>query len=420
MNERELSFVDIVSILVRWRKFIISNLLIVLILSAAISLVLPKWYAAKTTLLSPTDEGVSFGLSAILNNLPISGFGSGTTALSTETNIFLAILNSRTVLESVARKFNLQEVYKTENMEFTIKALTRHFSIEINEDGTLTLRAEARTPLFATKEEIRKTKELARDLAIFFVEELDRVNKQLKGEKARNTRIFIEKRYNQNLEDLRSAEEAFKEFQQRNETISLPDQTKALIEAVAELKARILSKEIEAEIMSKYVNSSHTEITKIQNELESLKDKYSEFQHGAKSKKDNGHSEGISKDIFIPIEDLPDIGLQYARLFRELVLQEKILEFLLPQYEQAKIQEAKDTPTVQVLDPAVTPENKSRPKRAIIVSVAGLFALFISIVIAMLAERLSILKGNDRQQYDKIINIWSSIRGDLCWLHRRK
>ena len=70
--------------------------------------------------------------------------------------------------------------------------------------------------------------------------------------------------------------------------------------------------------------------------------------------------------LFIPLNEAPDLGLNYIRHYREVSLQQKILEFLLPQYEQAKIQEAKDTPTVQVLDKAVTPVKRKKPKRRLL------------------------------------------------------
>jgi len=420
MNNREFGFIDILNILVQWRRFILVNFLVVCLIAGGISCLLPKWYRAKTTILPPSEEGGGLGLSALLSNLPVSGFGIGTGALSEETNLFLAILNSRTVMESVVVKFDLQKFYKAKNMELAVKALRKHVSIEINEDGTITIGAEAKTPYLANDDEVLKTKLLARDMAKCLLDELDKVNRQIKGEKARNTRIFIEKRYLRNLEDLKVAEEAFKLFQQKYEAISISDQTKAVIAAAAELKARIVAKEIEADIMHKYVDPSHSDFLKLKTELESLKEKYREIQYGEKSGANNAEGAGeTSRDIFIPIEEVPDIGLQYARLFRELTLQEKILEFLLPQYEQAKIQEAKDTPTVQVLDPAVIPEIKSRPKRAIIAAVAGLLAIFFSCIYVFLVERLRLLEKADGQKYENLIQIWTSIKSDFRLFRNR-
>ena len=89
---------------------------------------------------------------------------------------------------------------------------------------------------------------------------------------------------------------------------------------------------------------------------------------------------GRTQDLFLRFEEVPEIGVGYARLYREVVLQEKIMEFLLPLYEQAKIQEAKDTPTVQVLDEAVIPIKKHRPKRAIMVVFFGMLSVIFSVL----------------------------------------
>jgi len=409
MAQEKTGLVDYLYILVKWRKLIIINFFVVCFIAAGVSLILPKWYSGNTTIMPPEEEKI--GVSSLLNKIPLGGLGLG--SVSEQTNVFLAIINSRTVMEAVAKKFDLAKRYKTKNMEETVRVLRRRISIKINEEGTITLSVEASTPYFSTNEEENEARKLAKDMANFFIEELDGVNKHLKVQRAKNTRIFIEKRYLQNLKDLHRAEEKFKQFQQKYGAIALPAQTTATISAAAELKAQIIVKEVELGVLQKYFSSSHNNVIKAKNELDELNRKYNEFKYGKKEKavlKDNSND---SKDVFLPLEKVPDMELQYARLFREVTLQEKILEFLLPQYEEAKIEEAKDTPTVQVLDKAVTPIKRTKPKRMIMVLFTGFLSLIMSIFLVFIFEYWQRVQTEKGQEYEKISLALSLLKRDF-------
>ncbi|NOZ63235.1 MAG: hypothetical protein GXO74_16400 [Calditrichaeota bacterium] len=390
MITKKIKVVDYFTTLVKWRKQIIINGFVICLITAIISLLMPKTYKASTTILPPAEEG-GLGLSSFINNLPISGLGLGG-VVSDETNRYLAILNSRTVAENVIKKFNLIKRFKSENIEEAIRTLRSRIAVELNDDGTLSISMKIKTPYFAGKEKEDKARNLARDVANYFISELDRVNRALKTQRARNTRIFIGKRYQQNMDDLAKAEEAFKDFQKKYGTIELTEQTKATITAAAELKAQIISKEIELGVLKKYVSNTHAEYIRKQTELHELKRRYREFQTGAKESDGN-------KDVFLALNDVPDMGIEYVRLYRELKLQEKILEFILPQYEQAKINEKKDTPTVQVLDPAVAPIKRSSPKRMFMVLGAAIFVLFLFMIAAYIKVNAEYLGEKHPEQY---------------------
>lgn len=407
MEKNEIGFINYLTVFFKWKKAIIINSFIVCLLAAVISLILPKWYTARTTIMPPSTDNSDLGVSALLNSIPLAGISLGAAGVSEGTNIFIAIINSRTILESVAEEFNLQEVYKTKNMEETIKALRDHYSVEINQEGTITISAEAKTKFFSFGEKDNEAKELSKNMANFFIKQLDNINQKLKVEKARNTRIFIEKRYVQNLEDIKNAEEEYKAFQEKYGAISLPDQTAALITTTAELKAQIIAKEVEVSVLKNFVSSTHPELAKIQIELNELNSKYSELCEGTDR---NQNTTGKAGNIFLPIADMPMIGLQYMRLFRELTIQVKLLEFLLPQYEQAKIKELQDTPTVQVLDSAIKPERKSSPKRMVIVLIAGLLSVLLFAIGVYIAVKLEYIRMTDNKKYQDIQNIFSELK----------
>jgi len=410
MEKKEISFIDYISVLVRWRKFVIINSLIVCILAAVISFIVPKWYKAYSVILPPAEEASDLGLSSILNNLPIGGLNIGLGGFTEGSSLFLAIVDSRTVIESVVNEFGLITRYKKKNMEEAVKTLRKRVSMKINDEGTMTLSVEAKTSYFPTSRKEDEARELSKNMANYIIQQLDIVNKQLKVDRAKNTRIFLERRVNQNMMDLHDAEEAFKRFQEKHGTIALPEQTAATITAAAELRAQIVAKEIELGVFQKYIGGAHTDIIRTKNELNELRNKYEEFIYGKvnDARVDRGRTE--IKDIFLPMEDVPDLSLQFARLYREVMMQEKIYEFLLPQYEQAKIQEARDTPTVQVLDPAVRPEKRSKPRRMLIVLFAGIVSVLIAAMTVYFAVNLEYIKTSDIDRFGKIQTIFEQLK----------
>ncbi len=410
MLDSEKGFIDYLYILVKWRKLILLNFFIVSIFAAGISLILPKWYSARTVVLPPISDSGNLGFGSILSKLPMSGLGIG--GMTEETSHLMAIANSRTVMESVIRKFNLQQRYKTLNSEETIRELRKKTFAEITENGSLIISDQTQTTYWPNKEEVDETRELAKDIANFMTAAIDSVSKKLRSEKAANIRSFIEKRYHKNQEELFEAEERFEKFQNENGVIALPEQTTATISAAAELKAQIISKEVQMGVLENYVDKTQADLIKIKNELRELQKRYDQFRTGEENVL-IGNKKYEKRDIFLPLDKVPELGLQYARLFREVKLQETILEFLLPQYEQAKIQEAKDSPTIQILDKAVKPVKRIKPKRAFFVIFWSAVSILVSLFIIFPLEYISELKKTAPHKYEKVVGIFHLIKNDF-------
>ena len=186
-----------------------------------------------------------------------------------------------------------------------------------------------------------------------------------------------------------------------------PTQTQAEITAAAELKAEIIAKEVEVGSLEKFVTKTHSSYLQAKIQLDELRNKYDEFKYGPKM---DGSKSGSNSDLFLPFEDIPDIGLKYARNFREMMLQEKLLEFMLPQYEQAKIQEARDMPTMMIIDPAVRPERKTHPKRMLIVLFAGFLSILFFVIAVYFAVNLNHLRQTNVERYQQVSTILSQLK----------
>jgi len=319
---------------------------------------MPKTFTAVAVLMPPkSTSGNTFQSDSANPLIPLSGlFGN----ITDESMNLISIVQSRTVMEKVINRFNLIEYYNVDNVEEALEYLEDDATFEIQEEGTIHISTSVATGwLHFDKDEIM-AKELCADITNAFVLELDELNKKMNVERASFHRKFIEERYLQNINDLHTAENKLKRFQQKNDLVSINDQTAAVIESASIIKQKILLDEIQLEIYKDAFNSKHSKLEQLKKEIEEFKLKLNELENG-------GVSESSEDRLFVAISDIPDLGLTHMRLQRELEIQTELFKFLTMEYEEAKIEEAKDIPTVQVLDQAKIPERKSRPRRAMLV-----------------------------------------------------
>lgn len=376
MNQ-EPNIIQYLSILLRWKRFIVINFIMVLLLSGIVSFILPKWYKSTASLLPPKQPDIFNSLTASSSILKgISGIGGigklgGLGQKSSAYNYF-AILHSRTTMENVVRKFDLISVYDISDslMEKAIKELDGNVAFEEQTDDNITIEVYDKDPIRAA------------NMANYFVEVLNEVSTRLGTQEARSNREFIESRVSETQRSLRQTEEALREFQERSGMIITPDQTTSA-DAVATLYASKAKMEVEVAIMGYNVTADNP--TLIQKKLELLE---------------------LNKKI----STIPQIGLKSFRLFRDVAIQQKILEFLIPIYEQARIEEQKDVPVLLVLDKAVPAEKKSKPQRVLIIFLSTFFALTFSILLVFvmhgvkkLDKDISPLTRNIQEWVNKIV-----------------
>jgi len=351
------------------RQFLIKNFFLVSILSFIIVFSLPKTFTSTAILMPPTSESGGIGnLMGALSNLPFSGLSSKT---NDESLSIIAILKSRTLFEKVINKFDLLKFYELSNMDKALATLSNNTAFEVLEEGTIKISVSLKTKYFHKDESEEVIKVLCRDMVDYFIEQLDLINKSLKTEKASFHRKFIEQRYKNNLDDLQVAEDSLRMFQEKYKMIALPEQTSAVIEAASALKAQILSNEVKLGVMMGALNATHPDIANIKKENVELNKKMSELEYG----------ENIlnyeQSNLFPILSNVPDLGIKLVRLKREVEIQNSLFVFLTQQYEEAKIKEAKDTPTVQVLDYPKIPYQKSAPKRL------SILLIFVSILMLL-------------------------------------
>lgn len=340
--------------------------------AAAISLLLPNIFAGVTKILPPQqNQSASAMLLSQLGGL--AGLPGTSLGIKNPNDLYVGILKSRSVADELIRRFELQKRYDRDNLHDARRDLEKRSSISHGRDGIITIQFE---------DEDRK---LAAAVANGYVEELYKLTQTLAVTEAGQRRLFLEKQLRLTRDGLAEAEVALKRTQETTGLIKLDDQGRAIIEAVANLRAQIAAKEVQASAMRAFATSSNPEYYRVQQEIVGLRHELSRLERS------NVPGKG---DIFIPTGKVPEAGLEYLRRLREVKYYETVFELLAKQFEIAKIDEARDASIVQVLDRAIEPEKKSRPYRARIVIVTAVLALLAALLIALLLDLRERMRGD--------------------------
>ena len=365
----EINLLEYFSVLSKRKRFIGALTGGVFVLSIIGSLLLPDRFAATASVMQGAqDNSMKVSMMAALPD----GLGSAAGGLfgKSSTDAWVGILESNSVRDGIIKRFGLREAYGKDTIEDTRKELGGNISVVNTKEDVVVITVEDEDP--------RK----AAAMANAFVDELDRINRDAVMTSGKSTRLFVEKRLVETKGELTRIEDGIRAFQMANKALKLDDQSAAIIESFGDLRGRLAAKEVELQVLRSYATDSNPQMQTIKAEIGGLRRQLTDAQ------------EGTLSDTFIPTNRIPDLSLQYARLLRDAKVQETLFELLTQQYELARIKEAKDSPTIQVLDLATVPEKKSGPKRGLIVVLAAFSALVLTSIWAFIAEYLAGMKNS--------------------------
>jgi uncharacterized protein involved in exopolysaccharide biosynthesis len=390
-SEEEINLLELLRVLVRNLPLISKITIAAAILSLIGSLTMKNIYTAKATLLPPQKESGG-GAAALLASMGggLAGLAGG---LGGSADLYLGILKSRTVADAVIKRLDLQNELKAKNADDTRKKLEGLVKFQAGKDGIITITADYKDPAKAAL------------LANMFIEELQKKSQQLNLTKASTERSFLEKRLVVVKQDLKSAEEEMKRFQEQNKTIKADSQAAAAIEGIARIRAEMVSKEVQLAALRNSMTDESSEVSTMLAGIARLRKQLSSM---------SGSGEGGG--VIPSVGNAPSIGVEYVRRLRELKTQEALYEQLTKQFELAKINEARDSSSLQVLDEAVAPLRKSKPKRALIVILSTVTAFFCSVFLVFIKEYLAKLSPEDSAIVDEMKG---SLNGLLFWRQGR-
>jgi len=353
------------------RRLLVRAMALGFLLSLVVAFLIPDRYQSTTRLMPPDqDSGAGMGLLAALagkasvGGLGIGGVASDLLGLKGSGALFVGILQSRTVQDDLISKFDLRRLYRDRRWEDARADLQA--KTEIDEDrktGIISVSVTDKSP------------QRAAAMATEYVDELNSVVTRLNTSSAHREREFLEERLGQVNRDLESAEKNFSEFASKNTAIDIPAQGKAMIEAAATLEGQLIAVQTELESLRQVYTNSNVRVRATQARVDELRRQMSKLGGQPENERTSeGHDD---QTIYPSIRKLPVLGVDYADLFRQTKIQEAVFETLTQEYELAKVQEAKETPSVTVLDPANVPERKSYPHRALVI-LGGTLCSFIA------------------------------------------
>ncbi|MBV9266335.1 MAG: lipopolysaccharide biosynthesis protein [Acidobacteriaceae bacterium] len=351
--DSEISLIEILAILLRWKKFIAVTTLAITALASVAVFLLPPSYTAEATILPPQQQQSSLSAlaSGALGGLAASSMASQL-GLKNPADLYIGILKSRTIADDIVNKFGLQQVYRTKFESDTRKALSSHASFTSGKESLITISVRDHDPRRAAT------------MANAFIDELYKANSRLAITDASQRRLFFEQELKQEKDALANAEVALKTTEQNTGFVAPTGQAEVLIRSGAQLRAEIASREVQLQAMRSYATDQNPRVEVLKREISALQAQLGQVESSSTS--------GSSFDL--SARKLPEAGMEYIRKMRDLKYHETLYELLAKQYEAARIDEAKQSPLIQVVDRAVAPDKDSRPSRMLLVVACALAA----------------------------------------------
>ena len=386
------SIVEFLMVVTKYRWFLF---LFIFIISAGVTtyaLLATKWFKSSASVLPAEKANIlgSFGgLSSLVKSFsPTKGIAALTG--TSEVDRYIAILKSNSMIDDVVMKFNIREEYEMGDAyyEKVVKAFVSNLEIEVEDEGNLVISVYDQEP------------QKAADIANYMIDKLNEINTRLSITNAKANREFIEKRYFENISYIDTLENEMKNFQEKYGVIAVPEQLEATVKAMSDIYSNLAQKEVELSVMRRTYGeespfTKHTQIA-----VEEMKKKIELINAGQ-----NLSEDGVN--LLIPFKKAPGLGYKYFKIFRDLEIQYKILEFVQPMYEEAKVEEVRNTPSVLVLDYAVPAERKAKPKGSIYLVLALVSSTIVGLLIVFSLEGLNKIKLHSPEKYAYMKNAFS-------------
>jgi uncharacterized protein involved in exopolysaccharide biosynthesis len=348
------------------RRLLVRVVLYGLLASTLIAFLIPTRYES-TARLMPPDSAQSGGLAMAAAALSggaggLGGIASDMLGMKSSSDIFVGILSSRTVQDKLIQQFDLKKLYWDRRMEDARKDLAKHTDISVDRKSQI-------ISVTVTDHDPKR----AAAMGEAYVTELNRLVAELSTSSARRERIFLEERLKAVSQDLDTAEKDFSQFASKNTAIDIKEQGRAMVEAAATLQGQLIAAQSEYEGLKQIYTDNNVRVRSVKARIDELKHQLEKL--GGKGESATSISDQQGDSMYPSIRKLPLLGVRYADLYRRTRIQEAVLETLTKEYELAKVQEAKEIPTVKVLDSANLPEKKSFPPRLLIMLLGTAFAM---------------------------------------------
>ncbi len=347
-SDDEISLLETLRVLWKHKWLLIGSTIGAGVLAAGVTLLMPNYYTATARILPPQQSSSS--AAALLGQLGglAAAAGGSIGGIRNPNDLYVGMLKSRTVADRLIEKLDLKVYFDAKYQMTTQMRLAEASRIAAGKDGIISISVELKDP------------KLAAGVANAYVEELIRLTGVLAVTEASQRRLFFERQLAKARDNLAAAEVAAREALTKGGLAVVEGQGRSLVEASARLRAQITVKEVQLGAMRSFAAENNPDLRLLQTELAALRAEL--------AKVEGAGSAGVSPKLNAAASD-------NVRLLRELRYQEALQELLARQTEAARLDEARDTSLIQVLDTAVEPDRKSSPGRAVITLVSS-FVVF--------------------------------------------
>ena len=320
---------------------------------------------------SSNITGGSGGISSLLGGSALGGAAGELLGAKDPGALWSDILASETVQDRLIERFDLRKVYDVPYMDAARSKLTKYTDVTVDKkSGVITIEVEARD------------RQRAQLMAQAYIEELDHTLALVSTSSARRERIFLEQRLQQVKQNLDQASSQLAQYASKNTVIDVDSQTKAMVEGAAALQGELIAAQSELDGLEQIYTANNVRVRSLRARVDELRSELQKMGSAGIGVNASGAavSSSDSDQLYPSIRKLPLLGVRWLDLYREGKIQETVYELLTQQFEIAKVEEAKETPTVKVIDPPDWPERKSSPHRTLIVLLGMLLSFFGGVV----------------------------------------
>jgi tyrosine-protein kinase Etk/Wzc len=351
-------------------------------------------FDATATIIPRQEESTSLasGLLRGVKGLPL---GLGTSSLNSDVDLYKTIIFSRTMLEDVVRKFELVKTYGLDTsdpsyMEKAIKILFGQIQTKETEESAFVVTVRG------------NTRQRAADMTNYIVRAMNERIVDLQVSRSRENRIFLENRVADLKAQLKASEDTLRSFQERTGLLDVKTQVAGILTADATLETELTAKRFQLGILERLYNKDASQVKDMQLQIQAYEQSLAKLR-----------SHGDPGSPLLPLKGLPQTSVEFLRRYRDVEINSLLIEYVMPLYEQARIEEKKDYPVLQVIDYAIPPAKKSYPPRVLFAVIGACSVTILVLFLLMLRE--AILKVQD----PRLLALMNDVR-HWDWRSRKK
>ncbi len=359
-DDDEISLIDLAIALGQEKKTLFAVPLFTTSVAIVVSLIMTPVFTAKT-LMMPPQQQQSSAASALASLGALAGLAGGAAGVKSPDEMYIAFMESESLQNSIIKKMSLQTRYEAKTLTDTRAGLKG--AVKITSDkksGLISIEATDKDPVFAAQ------------LANVYIDELHNLLGRLAVTDAQQRRVFYEDQIKKTQADLVNAESRFRLANEKSGMQMTSILAETSLRANAEMRGQIAAKEVQLQAMSRFETTQNPDVQKLTSEMSALRQQLSKLESGS----------GNTTTAVNPMQQ------EASQAYRDIKVQQAMLEVLIKQYEIARVDEAKEGPLVQQVDPATPPERRSKPKRSLIVLVSALGGLFLGVLAAFVRRAI--------------------------------